>query len=53
MSELTLASGTYFDPEVFEAFGRYFVNVIEPRSRRLSDRMAIKESVKRLVEEQR
>jgi len=45
MSELTLASGTYFDPEVFEAFSRYFVNVIEPRNRRLSDRTAIKEMV--------
>lgn len=43
MSELASRSGTYFDPEVIEAFGRYFEDVIEPRSRRLSERMTMKE----------
>ncbi|HXI89849.1 MAG TPA: HD domain-containing phosphohydrolase [Blastocatellia bacterium] len=52
LSELTSASGTYFDPEVFEAFSRYFVNVIEPRNRRLSNRTAIKEMVLSEVEKQ-
>lgn len=44
MDELTLRSGTYFDPDVIEAFGRYFGNVIEPRSRRLDERITLKEA---------
>ena len=47
-----MASGTYFDPQVFEAFSRYFVNVIEPRNRRLSNRTAIKEMVLSEAEKQ-
>jgi len=38
VDELTLLSGSYFDPEVVEAFEKYFVEVIGPRSRRLSQR---------------
>jgi HD-GYP domain-containing protein (c-di-GMP phosphodiesterase class II) len=45
MNELRLQSGTYFDPEVMEAFGKYFADVIEPRSRRLSERTTIQEQV--------
>jgi HD-GYP domain-containing protein (c-di-GMP phosphodiesterase class II) len=36
--ELTSLSGKYFDPEVVVAFEKYFIEVIEPRSRRLSER---------------
>ncbi|MFY9573121.1 MAG: HD domain-containing phosphohydrolase, partial [Blastocatellia bacterium] len=43
MNELASLSGTFFDPEVIDAFVRYFEDVIEPRSRRLSERCAIKE----------
>jgi HD-GYP domain-containing protein (c-di-GMP phosphodiesterase class II) len=45
MNELRLQSGTYFDPEVMEAFGKYFDDVIEPRSRRLSERTTLQEQV--------
>ena len=38
VDELTLLSGSYFDPEVVEAFEKYFVEVIGPRSLRLSQR---------------
>jgi hypothetical protein len=38
VGELTSLSGSYFDPEVVEAFEKYFAEVMEPRSRRLSER---------------
>jgi response regulator RpfG family c-di-GMP phosphodiesterase len=44
MNELASLSGSYFDPEVIEAFGRYFATVIEPRSRRLSERTTMQEA---------
>ncbi|MEK6325292.1 MAG: HD domain-containing phosphohydrolase [Acidobacteriota bacterium] len=43
--ELISLSGTYFDPEVAEAFARYFAEVIEPRSRLLSQRTTMQEPV--------
>jgi HD-GYP domain-containing protein (c-di-GMP phosphodiesterase class II) len=42
--ELTTRSETYFDPEVTEAFVRYFKNQIEPRNRRLRARKTMQES---------
>ncbi|MEK6405661.1 MAG: HD domain-containing phosphohydrolase [Acidobacteriota bacterium] len=47
MNELASLSGSYFDPEVMDAFGRYFAAVIEPRSRRLSERMTMQEAKQR------
>ena len=38
VGELTSLSGSYFDPEVVEAFEKYFTEVMEPRSRLLSQR---------------
>jgi HD-GYP domain-containing protein (c-di-GMP phosphodiesterase class II) len=38
LDELTLRSGTYFDPQVIEAFVQYFNSEIEPRSRALESR---------------
>jgi len=43
VGQLTMRSGTYFDPEVIEAFVRCFANEIGPRSRQLSERMATQE----------
>ena len=43
--ELTLRSGTYFDPEVMEAFGRYFDREINPRNPRVAERTTLKEPV--------
>jgi HD-GYP domain-containing protein (c-di-GMP phosphodiesterase class II) len=42
LAQLTMRSGAYFDPEVVEAFVRYFENEIEPRNLRLSERATIK-----------
>lgn len=50
LNELKLQSGAYFDPEVIEAFGRYFESQIEPSHRRLSERAAVREA---LSQEQR
>lgn len=44
LGELTLRSGTYFDPEVIEAFVRHFAAEIEPRSRRLRERTTMKDA---------
>lgn len=44
LGQLTTRSGTYFDPEVIEAFVRHYGNEIEPRSRRLSERTTMKEA---------
>lgn len=38
VAQLTLLSGSYFEPEVVEAFREYFIEVIEPRNRRLKQR---------------
>jgi len=43
LRELTLRTGTYFDPDVIEAFAAYFGKEIEPRHRQLSERMTMKE----------
>ncbi len=43
-NELMLRSGTYFDPDVLEAFRVYFDEEIEPRNRRLSERTTMKEA---------
>jgi HD-GYP domain-containing protein (c-di-GMP phosphodiesterase class II) len=43
LAQLTMRSGGYFDPEVVEAFVRYFENEIEPRSLRLSELKTMKE----------
>ncbi|HXU08341.1 MAG TPA: HD domain-containing phosphohydrolase [Blastocatellia bacterium] len=43
LAQLTMRSGGYFDPEVVEAFVRYFENEIEPRSLRLAERTTMKE----------
>jgi HD-GYP domain-containing protein (c-di-GMP phosphodiesterase class II) len=43
-NELMLRSGTYFDPDVMEAFRVYFDEEIEPRNRRLSERTTMKEA---------
>jgi HD-GYP domain-containing protein (c-di-GMP phosphodiesterase class II) len=45
LSELTLRSGTYFDPEVMKAFAAYFDREIEPSHRRLDERTTMKEPV--------
>lgn len=39
LAQLTMRSGSYFDPEVIEAFVRHYGNEIEPRNRRLSERV--------------
>ncbi len=41
--ELALRSGSYFDPEVIEAFGKYFDSEIRSRDRRLADRTTLQE----------
>jgi HD-GYP domain-containing protein (c-di-GMP phosphodiesterase class II) len=38
LGELTMRSGTYFDPGVIEGFVRYFNCEIEPRSRAIENR---------------
>ena len=38
LGELTMRSGTYFDPAVIEAFVQYFNSEIEPRSRAIENR---------------
>lgn len=38
LGELTMRSGTYFDPAVIEAFVQYFSREIEPRSRSIENR---------------
>ena len=43
VAQLTMRSGSYFDPEVIEAFVRHYRNEIEPRNRRLNERKTIKE----------
>ena len=45
MSELTLRSGTYFEPDVIEAFSRYFDSVIDPRNRRHDEHITLKEAI--------
>jgi HD-GYP domain-containing protein (c-di-GMP phosphodiesterase class II) len=46
LSQLTLRSGSYFDPEVIEAFVRHYEKEIEPSSRRLSERTTQKEPMR-------
>ncbi|HWO00300.1 MAG TPA: hypothetical protein VNS63_13635, partial [Blastocatellia bacterium] len=36
--ELTMRSGTYFDPDVIDAFVQYFSREIEPRSRGIENK---------------
>ena len=43
LNELMLRSGTYFDPDILQAFAAYFEREIEPRHRLLSDRTTLKE----------
>ena len=43
LEQITVRSGTYFDPEVIEAFVKCFTNEIEPRHRQLSDRVTMQE----------
>jgi HD-GYP domain-containing protein (c-di-GMP phosphodiesterase class II) len=45
LEQLTMRSGTYFDPEVIVAFERCFANEIEPRHRRLSQRTTMREPI--------
>ena len=45
LNELILRSGTYFAPDVMEAFKAYFEKEIEPRNRQLSERTTMKEAV--------
>jgi HD-GYP domain-containing protein (c-di-GMP phosphodiesterase class II) len=44
LDQLTTRSGTYFDPEVIEAFVRLYDNEIGPRNRRLRERPTMKEA---------
>jgi HD-GYP domain-containing protein (c-di-GMP phosphodiesterase class II) len=50
LAQLTVRSGGYFDPEVVEAFVRYFESEIEPRNRRLSERATLKEPGKNVTD---
>jgi HD-GYP domain-containing protein (c-di-GMP phosphodiesterase class II) len=43
LGQLTKRSGTYFDPEVIDAFARYFANHIESRGRRSREKKTMKE----------
>jgi HD-GYP domain-containing protein (c-di-GMP phosphodiesterase class II) len=43
LNELMLRSGTYFDPDILQAFSAYFEREIEPRHRLLHDRTTLKE----------
>jgi len=45
LGELRLRSGTYFDPEVLEAFARYFEREIDQRKKKLPGHTAFKEPV--------
>jgi HD-GYP domain-containing protein (c-di-GMP phosphodiesterase class II) len=45
LGELKLRSGTYFDPEVLEAFTRYFEREINPRKKSLPEQTTFKEPV--------
>lgn len=51
LGELRLRSGTYFDPEVMEAFGRYFDREIGPRSHRQAEATTSKERVRDITPE--
>jgi len=44
VAELTSLAGSYFDPQVIDAFGKYFAEVMEPRYRRLSERTMLQET---------
>lgn len=43
LGQLTMRSGTHFDPEVIDAFVRYFETRIVPRNLRLSERKTMQE----------
>jgi HD-GYP domain-containing protein (c-di-GMP phosphodiesterase class II) len=45
LNELILRSGTYFAPDVIEAFKAYYEKEIEPRNRQLGERTTMKEAV--------
>jgi len=45
LGELKLRSGSYFDPEVLEAFARYFEREIDPRKKNFQERTTLKEPV--------
>lgn len=43
LEQITARAGSYFDPDVVQAFVRYFESQIEPQNRRLSERTTMKE----------